>query len=61
MNRENLEEQWPEISNKLQNRFSKLTVVDLNFIKGKEEDLLKRIDDRLGKTRREVLTLIGTL
>ena len=61
MKRDNLEEQWYEISQKLRGRFSKLTVVDLNFIKGKEEDLLNRIQERLGKTRLEVLTLIGTL
>jgi hypothetical protein len=61
MDRENIEFIWEEISYKLRNRFTKLTEADVSFIKGKEEDLLKRIELRTGKTRNEVLTLIKSL
>ena len=61
MNRENLESSWGDISDKLRNRFPKLTSLDIIYVKGQEEDLLKRIELKLKKTRLEVLTLIGTL
>jgi hypothetical protein len=61
MNRENLESSWGDISDKLRNRFPKLTSLDIIYVKGQEEDLLKRIEFKLKKTRLEVLTLIGTL
>lgn len=56
-----LESHWPDLSGKLQNRFTKLTSIDLHFIKGKEEDLFTRIQSRLNKTREEVITLIDSL
>ena len=61
MNRENLEGAWGDISDKLRNRFPKLTSLDIIYVKGQEEDLLNRIEFKLKKTRLEVLTLIGTL
>lgn len=61
MNRENLESGWNEIATKLAGRFPKLTEMDLHFIKGHEEDLLKRIEFRLNKSRADVLRLIATL
>lgn len=61
MNRENLEVSWPEISEKLLNRFPKLTQSDVNYVKGHEEDLLKRIEVRLQKNRLDLLKLISTL
>lgn len=61
MNRNNLEGQWENISEKLRNRFPKLTSLDIIYVKGQEEDLLKRIEFRLSKTRLEVLNLISTL
>lgn len=61
MKRENIEEGWVDISEKLINRFPKLRKINMDFIKGKEEELLSRIEIRLEKSRAELLTLIETL
>jgi hypothetical protein len=61
MQRENLEIEWNNISEKLLNRFPKLTSADLIFHKGSEEEMIERIGLKLKKTRVEVLTLIATL
>jgi len=61
MNRENLEQEWPAIAEKLMGRFPKLTDADLKFEKGSEEELLIRIEQRLQKSRPDILRLIATL
>jgi len=61
MQRENLESNWSSISEKLINRFPKLTAADLVLQKGFEEELIEKICLKLKKTRPQVLTLIGTL
>ena len=61
MKRENIEIGWVDISEKLISRFPKLRKIDMDFIKGKEEELLSRIEKRLEKSRAELLTLINTL
>ena len=61
MKRDNIESLWPEISEKLVNRFPKLSNINMDFIKGREEELLTRIETRLVKSRVELLTLIDTL
>ena len=61
MKRENIETGCVDISEKLINRFPKLRKINMDFIKGKEEELLSRIEMRLEKSRAELLTLINTL
>jgi hypothetical protein len=61
MNRENIEAAWPEIAFKLKSRFSKLTNADLEFVHGKQDEMLNRIQTRINKTRNELLSLIATL
>lgn len=61
MKRENIETGWVDISEKLINRFPKLRKINMDFIKGKEEELLSRIEMRLEKSRAELLQLIETL
>ena len=61
MNRDNIESIWPDISEKLINRFPKLGKINMDFIKGKEEELLSRIEIILKKTRPDLLVLIDTL
>ena len=61
MKRENIETGWVDISEKLISGFPKLRKIDMDFIKGKEEELLSRIEMRLEKSRAELLTLINTL
>lgn len=49
---------WADRSKKLKHKFSQLTDSDLQLEKGKEEELLKRVQSRLNKDRAEVIKLI---
>lgn len=50
---------WKETSKKLKEQFAQLTDIDLVYEKGKENDLLSRIETRLHKKRTEVIDLIN--
>ena len=52
---------WNIIKGKLKQQFGNLTDDDLIFIKGKEEELLGRLQRKLGKTKQELRNLIGKL
>ena len=45
---------WNEIKGKLKQKYAKLTEDDLTFAEGKEDELLGRLQQRLGKTKEEV-------
>lgn len=49
---------WNEVKGKLKQRFADLTDDDLLYQEGKEEELLGRLQQRLGKTRAEVEQLL---
>jgi quercetin dioxygenase-like cupin family protein len=49
---------WNVQANRLRAKYSQLTEADLKFETGKEEDLLKRLEASLKKTRNEVIQLI---
>jgi uncharacterized protein YjbJ (UPF0337 family) len=42
---------WNEIKGKLKQRYGQLTDQDLTFAEGKEDELLGRLQKRLGKTK----------
>lgn len=46
--------QWNQIKGKLKEKYAELTDNDLLYTEGKEEELLGRIQQRTGKTRREI-------
>ncbi|HMG91025.1 MAG TPA: hypothetical protein VK589_13260 [Chryseolinea sp.] len=50
---------WDVQSKELKKKFPKLTDSDLKFETGKEEQLLKSVQSRLGKTREEVINIIN--
>jgi len=52
---------WNEIKGKLKQKFSMLTDNDLLFIDGKQDEMLGRLQIKLGKTKEEILKLVGTL
>lgn len=52
---------WNELKAKLQKKYPKLTDSDLVFTKGKEDDLVENIAERLGKTEEEVNDIIDDL
>ena len=45
---------WNEIKGKLKQKYGQLTDDDLTFAEGKEDELLGRLQQRLGKTREEI-------
>ena len=61
MNDLNIKGNWNQIKGKLQQKFGDLTNDDLMFIEGKENELLGRLQNRLGKKKEEVIDEIKTL
>ena len=45
---------WNEIKGKLKQKYGELTDDDLAFAEGKEDELLGRLQQRLGKSKEEV-------
>jgi uncharacterized protein YjbJ (UPF0337 family) len=52
---------WNEIKGKLKQKFSTLTDNDLLFVEGKKDELIGRLQIKLGKTKEEVRALIAGL
>ncbi len=61
MNTLNMKGNWKEIAGKLKQQFANLTDDDLLFKEGKEEELLGRIQQKLGKTKEEVRKMIAKI
>jgi uncharacterized protein YjbJ (UPF0337 family) len=61
MNSLTIKGNWNELAGKLKQQFANLTDDDLLFKKGKEEELLGRLQIKLGKTREEVHKIISKL
>jgi hypothetical protein len=52
---------WKEKKGKLLKRYKTLTDKDLRFDEGKEEEMIKILAFKLGKTKQELLNIIITL
>ena len=52
---------WNEIKGKLKQKFSALTDNDLLFADGKKDELVGRLQIKLGKTKEEIRKLISAL
>jgi len=52
---------WNETKGKLKQRFSMLTDSDLLFAEGKQEEMLGKVQVRLGRTKAEILKIIADL
>ena len=52
---------WNELKGKLKQRFAVLTDDDLLYIKGKEDELMGRLQHKIGKTKSELLDIISKL
>jgi uncharacterized protein YjbJ (UPF0337 family) len=61
MNTLSMKGNWKEIAGKLKQRFANLTDDDLLFLEGKEEELLGRLQKKLGTTKEELQKLIAKL
>lgn len=61
MNKLEITGNWNIVKGKLKERFAMLTDNDLLYFKGKEDELIGRLQRKLGKTKQEILELIRTL
>ncbi len=52
---------WNETKGKLKQKFAVLTDSDVLFVEGKQEELLGRLQIKLGKTKEELQKLISEL
>ncbi len=58
MNTTSVKGNWKEISGKLKQRYANLTDDDVLFTEGKEEELLGRLEKKLGKSKEELRKVI---
>ncbi|MDR9419830.1 CsbD family protein [Gracilimonas sp.] len=61
MNDLSIKGNWNEIKGKLKQKYSDLTDDDLAFTEGKEDELLGRLQKKLGKTKDEVKKIIAEI
>ena len=54
MNEFTIRGNWNEIKGKLKQKYGQLTDDDLMFAKGKEDELLGRLQKKLGRTKDEI-------
>jgi uncharacterized protein YjbJ (UPF0337 family) len=61
MNTTELKGNWHEQKGKLKQKFATLTDDDLTFAEGKKEEMLGKLEIKLGKTKEELHTIISGL
>ncbi|HEY3296126.1 MAG TPA: CsbD family protein [bacterium] len=61
MNKLNFKGNWHEVAGKLKQRYGNLTDDDLTFSEGKEEELLGRLQNKIGKSKEEIRNMISDL
>ena len=62
MQQQDFKDKWPQLKERLQKEYPHLTNEDLIYQIGKEGELLKRLEKKLGKTDKEIrywLSLMG--
>ena len=52
---------WNEVKGKLKQKYGNLSDDDLTFAEGKDEELLGRLQKKLGRSKEEIRQEIGTL
>nr|WP_236018724.1 CsbD family protein [Hymenobacter sp. BT559] len=57
----NIKGNWDEIKGKLKQQYAQLTDEDLTYTEGKGDELLGRLQDKLGKGKSEVTKIINDL
>jgi len=61
MNKLQIKGGWNEVKGKLKQQYGQLTDDDLTFSEGKEDELLGRLQKKLGKTKDELRQMIERL
>jgi len=52
---------WNEVQGKLKQKYANLTDDDLAFAEGKQDELIGRLQKKLGKTEDEIRKIVGDL
>jgi uncharacterized protein YjbJ (UPF0337 family) len=58
MNKLGIKGEWNEVAGKLKQKYADLTDDDLLFEEGKEDELLGKLQKKLGKTKEQINSLI---
>ena len=58
MNKLQIKGNWNEVKGKLKQQYAKLTDDDLTYVEGKEDELLERIQKRLGVSAEEARRIL---
>lgn len=61
MNKIEIKGNWNEQKGKLKQQFAELTDNDLMYEEGKKDEMLGKIQIKLGKTKEELLKILGAL
>jgi uncharacterized protein YjbJ (UPF0337 family) len=61
MNTTELKGNWNETKGKLKQKFALLTDSDVLLLEGKQDEMLGRLQTKLGKTKEEIQKLIAEL
>ena len=61
MNKLEIKGSWNEAKGKLKQKYAHLTDNDLLFVKGKEDELLGRLQKAIGRTKEEISAEIAAL
>lgn len=61
MNNLTIDGNWNELKGKLRQQYAMLTDQDLEFAIGKKEELLGRLETKLGKTKEQLQELLSNL
>lgn len=61
MNSTGIKGNWNELKGKLKQKFASLTDNDLLFDEGKKEEMMGRIQEKLGKTKDELNKIIASI
>jgi uncharacterized protein YjbJ (UPF0337 family) len=61
MNKLNIKGNWNEVSGKLKQKYANLTDDDLLFKEGKEDELMGRLQKKIGTTKEGLRDLIAKL
>jgi uncharacterized protein YjbJ (UPF0337 family) len=61
MNKLQIKGNWNEIKGKLKQKYGELTDDDLTFAEGKDDEVVGRLQQRLGKTKEEIRREIESL
>lgn len=57
----NLKGNWDELKGKLKQQYAQLTDEDLNYAEGKGDELVGRLQQKLGKGKKEIVKMLNDL